>query len=112
MKKRDLTYLWLLLTICIIVTGFTLITHSGNYKILLINGFIIDGTGEDPISNGFVLIEKGIITNIGYNYDKDQLGGNFGIKVIDLDGKTVIPGIIDSHIHLEYNLLSSPRFLR
>ncbi|HHV64654.1 MAG TPA: amidohydrolase family protein [Peptococcaceae bacterium] len=60
---------------------------------------IFDGTGRDVIENGFVIInEKGKIEFVGSSYalpDSDQ------IKVIDVSGKFILPGLIDCHIHLD-----------
>ncbi|MDR3259399.1 MAG: amidohydrolase [Fusobacteriaceae bacterium] len=42
-------------------------------------------------------IENGIITNIGGNEDISRWGNG---KLIDLKGKTIVPGFNDSHMHL------------
>jgi adenine deaminase len=46
-------------------------------------------------------IEKGIIVGIG-NYD--------GIRNIDVEGKYIIPGFIDSHVHIESSMVSPLEF--
>ncbi len=48
-----------------------------------------------PIANSLA-ISRGKIVNIGFNVEEKYLEA----KVIDLDGKVVVPGFIDSHIHL------------
>jgi imidazolonepropionase-like amidohydrolase len=52
---------------------------------------ITDGT----IENGTVVIQKGKITAVG----KDVAIPS-GIKIIDVSGKFIMPGIIDSHSHI------------
>ncbi|MBK8844984.1 MAG: hypothetical protein IPO33_20255 [Saprospiraceae bacterium] len=51
---------------------------------------------ENPFINYFV-VENGKFTRSGNSYVSDS-SENFDYK-IDLKGKAVIPGIIDSHIH-------------
>lgn len=58
---------------------------------------IIDGTGNDPIPNGSVVIEGERI--------KEVLEGDPGIlpanaQVIDCRHQTLLPGLIDAHVHL------------
>ena len=45
-----------------------------------------------------VLMENGRITAVGSNEDIDALAGD--VRVIDCGGRTVIPGLNDSHLHL------------
>jgi len=64
------------------------------------NAFLIDGTGKDTVENGMVVVEGNKILDVGskkdVNIPKDA-------KVFDVAGKTVMPGLIDAHLHL-YNL--------
>ncbi|XMB87111.1 N-acetylglucosamine-6-phosphate deacetylase [Mycoplasmatota bacterium WC44] len=46
---------------------------------------------DETIINGFIEIDNGKITNIGSNYHGDN--------GIDLEGKSILPGFIDFHIH-------------
>ena len=59
------------------------------------NARVINGTGADPIENRSILIEGNRITQI----DR-QVSAPKSSKVIDGSGQTVIPGLIDSHLHL------------
>ena len=45
-----------------------------------------------------VLMENGRVTAVGSNEDIDALAGD--VRVIDCGGRTVIPGLNDSHLHL------------
>ena len=65
--------------------------------VVLTNANIIDCTGRDPISRGAVVIENGRIQSIG---PMDQLSSPRDANVIDLGGKTVLPGLIDAHAHV------------
>jgi imidazolonepropionase-like amidohydrolase len=57
-------------------------------------GRLIDGTGTAPVENAAVIIEDAKIKAVGKNIkipDKAQ--------IIDATGKTVMPGMIDAHMH-------------
>jgi imidazolonepropionase-like amidohydrolase len=71
---------------------------SGDEKVsvkLIKGGMLIDGTGADVIEGADVLVEGSLIKSVG----KD-IAAPAGTEVIDAAGKTVMPGLIDSHIHL------------
>ena len=57
------------------------------------NGFVVTATGEDPIPRGAVVVENGLITAVGpesgVTIPEDAI-------VIDLDGQTILPGLIDA----------------
>ncbi len=57
-------------------------------------GILIDGTGAAPVNNAIVIIEDTKIKTVGQDIDipKDAL-------VIDAPDKTVMPGMIDAHMH-------------
>src|SRR5690348_8185435 len=61
-------------------------------------GKLIDGTGRPPIENSVILIEKGRFKAVG-NTREVQIPPN--AEVVDVAGKTVMPGLIDGHGHLE-----------
>jgi imidazolonepropionase-like amidohydrolase len=60
------------------------------------NAFLIDGCGEDPRPDTKVVVEGPFIKEV-------STGGNSGDglkgRVIDLKGKTLMPGLIDMHVH-------------
>ncbi|HET7638000.1 MAG TPA: amidohydrolase family protein, partial [Ktedonobacteraceae bacterium] len=65
------------------------------------NGTIIDGHGGDPITGMTILIEGEHITAIGR---ADQLTLPRETTVIDAMGGSILPGLIDTHVHfiMEY----------
>jgi imidazolonepropionase-like amidohydrolase len=66
-------------------------------SVLLTHVRIIDGTGAAPLENQSILIENGKISSIGAT---PQVG--IQVPVIDLTGRTVIPGLVGMHDHLYY----------
>lgn len=71
-------------------------------KIALTGGLLIDGTGRAPVSNSVVLLIDKKITYAGIN---QEIGEDW--EIIDITGKTVMPGLIDSHLHFSGNLTDS-----
>jgi len=57
-------------------------------------GRLIDGTGAEPIEKATVIIEGSKIKAVGKDIEVPK-----GARVIDATGKTVMPGLIDSHLH-------------
>ena len=57
---------------------------------------IIDGLG-DIQARGFIVIEKNQIVEVGKGAGPSKKTGH---ELIDLDGRCVLPGMIDCHVHL------------
>ncbi len=64
--------------------------------ILFRNGRIIIGTGE-VIEKGTVTINSNLITNVGIT---KKIQPSKKDTVFDISGKTILPGLIDCHVHL------------
>jgi imidazolonepropionase-like amidohydrolase len=67
--------------------------------IVLIGGLLIDGRKKEPLENSVVLIKDRIILEAGKK-EKSRIPENG--KVIDVTGKTVMPGMMDLHVHLSH----------
>jgi imidazolonepropionase-like amidohydrolase len=61
----------------------------------IVNATIIDGTGRDPVTRGAVVVENDRITSVGAGIEPPR-----DADVIDAAGATVMPGMIDCHVHL------------
>ena len=68
-------------------------------KVLVVQGGkLIDGTGRPPIENSVIVIRAGRFQAVG---GRGEVSIPADAQVIDLSGKTVLPGFIDGHGHLE-----------
>ena len=69
-------------------------------KFVISGGTIIDGLGGEPVPNGALLIEDGKIAAVG---NANEIHSPPDATTIDATGKIVMPGIIDSHVHVTPN---------
>ena len=58
---------------------------------------LIDGTGRDPVANAVVLWEGDRLVAAG---PRSEIGIPDGAEVIEGDDLTVLPGLMDMHVHL------------
>lgn len=63
----------------------------------LVGATVIDGTAAAPIENAVLVISDGKVRSIGQANDVSIPDG---AQVIDVSGKTVIPGLINAHGHV------------
>lgn len=68
-------------------------------SLLITNARIHDGSGGNPLK-GSVAIVDGRIARIGSGGPTEVPAG---VKVIDAGGKALIPGLIDCHVHLNFD---------
>ncbi|API93634.1 MULTISPECIES: metal-dependent hydrolase family protein [Virgibacillus] len=68
-------------------------------KKLIKNGIIVDGNGGEPINDGIVVIENEKITYVGNEREYQSDGAE---TVIDAQGGTILPGFIDTHVHMMF----------
>jgi imidazolonepropionase-like amidohydrolase len=62
------------------------------------NAHLIDGTGRKPVKDTTIVIKGNTIEDVGRTVD-----GPSEAEVIDAAGKTVMPGLIDAHVHICFN---------
>src|SRR6476661_483044 len=61
-------------------------------------GKLIDGTGRPPVENSVIVMQSARFEAVGKS---GEVAIPAGAEVIDVRGKTVLPGFIDGHGHLE-----------
>ena len=64
---------------------------------------IIDGSGRAPIENGTIVIRDGTIAAVGAGVQVPT-----GATRVDLAGKTVMPGMINAHGHVQHQTKTMP----
>ncbi|MBH0047749.1 MULTISPECIES: amidohydrolase family protein [unclassified Pseudoalteromonas] len=69
-------------------------------KTALVGGRLIDGFGNQPIANSVILIENGIIQQVG---TIESLDVPSSFKIISTEGMDVLPGLWENHAHLMLN---------
>ncbi|MBC7946950.1 MAG: amidohydrolase family protein [Chitinophagaceae bacterium] len=86
MRKFALVFIGLILTVAAI-----------SQKTYIWCGTLIDGVSDEPKKNMTIVVERDKITNVENGFTKPGTGD----KTIDLKTKTVTPGWIDMHVHME-----------
>ena len=67
------------------------------------NGQVFDGSGADPAAAD-VVVSDGRILDVGPGLDGDE--------VVDCSGATVLPGLIDAHVHLLFSQVNPMKTLQ
>ena len=79
------------------LTFFSLTTSVFAQRTLIHCGSLIDGVSAQPKKQMTIIVEKNKITAVQSGYATPQSGD----EVVDLKAKTVMPGLIDLHVHIE-----------
>jgi imidazolonepropionase-like amidohydrolase len=70
-------------------------------EFVLINGRLIDGTGKEPLDGCGIVVKGASISAVG---PSQSLPVPADAQVIDVGGRTIMPGLIDAHTHLTYHV--------
>ena len=62
---------------------------------LFTNGNLVDVIGQTVLTGGSILVENGMIKEVGTSIAVPN-----GAKVVDLGGRTVLPGLFNCHVHM------------
>lgn len=71
-------------------------------RIWLKNARLVDGSGAAPVDDAVLVIEGETIVHAG-RMAAAHAPRDPDTQVVDLGGRTVIPGLVEAHIHLSYN---------
>ena len=66
--------------------------------VALVGGMLLDGYEAEPIHHSVVVFENGRITAVGSKHNT-EIPAN--AVIIDTGGRTVMPGLIDAHMHID-----------
>ncbi len=61
-------------------------------------GRLLTMTADAPVEQATIIVENGRILRV----EKGFLTAPVGVRAVDLKDKTVLPGLIDCHVHLEW----------
>lgn len=65
-------------------------------------GKLIDGTGGLPVEKSVVVVDGSKIGFVGKD-DEFPMPNRDDIEIINAEGKTIMPGLIDTHVHIYRN---------
>jgi imidazolonepropionase-like amidohydrolase len=102
--KNSLRFFSLLLTLALLFCNLTISSSAQNKETVLIKaGQLVDVRGGRVLANQAILIEGDRIKEVG---DMATVSGHApaNARIIDLSNATVLPGLIDCHVHLTMDL--------
>src|SRR6267143_4267980 len=90
-----------MLACCVVAGSIAVYSQSRDPAATVVyeGGRLIIGDGSAPIEGGSFVVQNGRITAVGR---KDAVTVPAGAARVDLTGKTVMPGMIDVHVHIGY----------
>ncbi len=69
------------------------------------NGTLIDGNGGEPLRNANILIKDNRIVEIGKTLNRTTISSDVeSITRIDAQGGYILPGLIDTHVHMMFEI--------
>ncbi len=71
-------------------------SSNENNRLLITHARLIDGTDRPPREKQSILIRDGVIAEIA-----ERITAEEDVRTIDAGGATVLPGLIDAHVHLQ-----------
>lgn len=89
--------IWLILLLCCGPAAPAAAEPEGAPTLALVGGRLIDGYGGRPLPNAVVLVAGDRILQIGA---ANATAVPPGVKVLDVNGMTILPGLWESHGHL------------
>ncbi|HEX8228293.1 MAG TPA: amidohydrolase family protein [Chloroflexia bacterium] len=76
--------------------------------LIITNARLIDGTGSQPRDNVAITVRGGRIEAVRAGGEQTGEAGAEGVEVIDVGGRTVLPGLINAHVHVTMNAGADP----
>lgn len=93
-RSKHVVNLFTIACIPLVCCGPDAADEDQSAKLLIEHARLIDGSGGPPAENISILISAGTIVRIGHQIVAPEA------KKLDASGLTVLPGIVDSHVHV------------
>ena len=74
--------------------------RGGEPTLVIRGGTLIDGTGAGPRKNGLIVLSGKRILSVSQNPNQPMPKG---VRLVDAQGKYILPGLIDGHTHYDGN---------
>jgi imidazolonepropionase-like amidohydrolase len=81
----------------LLMVGFGMVGRARAEPVVLEGARLIDGTGKKPLDNAALVVDGEKITAVGV---AGKLAYPKGARVVDVHGRTIIPGLISAHSHV------------
>lgn len=78
-------------------------SSAGRFVILA--GRLLDGVSRTVVTDPAVVVEDGVIVDVLSRSDYEARYGSVSHEVHDFPGGTILPGLIDGHVHLSFSAL-------
>jgi len=78
--------------------------QAGGATVAITGARLIDGTGRAPIENATLLVEDGRVVRVG---PSSEVAIPAGVSQVALDGRRIIPGLVNAHGHVQVEQGSS-----
>ena len=76
---------------------------GGGGAIALTRARVLDGSGGSPREHASLLVRDGVVVDV-----VDAAASTAGYRRIDVAGRTVLPGLVDAHVHLSSLSMPAP----
>lgn len=104
---RIKSFIQLVILTCVIAAGFTNRIFGADLVIVFVNVNVVTMESERILPNQTVVIRNGIIAKIG---DAGKIKNPTGAVIINGQGRYLMPGLVDSHVHL-YSTTEMPLYI-
>ena len=92
-----------ILASCMVLAWLGPVVAYSQTAVLYEGARLIIGDASAPIENGAFLVQNGQITAIGA---RGAVSAPAGVTHVDLTGKTVMPALVNIHVHLAWELFT------
>jgi imidazolonepropionase-like amidohydrolase len=83
---------------CFMAFALPIFSHAQKATpLVILGGTLIDGTARAPIEDAVIVVEGERVKAVG---KRGEVAVPRNARVIDVKGKTILPGLIDGHCHL------------